>query len=223
MHENEATSTRMRFQINTVFKSLCFRPSTRQRSVFESLRFRKSPLSNPFSKVSVFGENGGSVRFLQKWKNRLISTSETAYGKFRKRMKLKLCILYLFDNTIWCPESYSMYSSSFILFRNIHGYFLRLKFALVSTFQETVGSLLKRYLKSFQYIMFCEKKIWLFPFLDSSKHGHSRRQPGRIFARLSFSFSISQPTKLFHKVCITRCSMSLWLYPLFWVFSLILF
>ena len=31
----------------------------------------------------------------------------------------------------------------FILFRNIHGYFLMLKFAFFSTFQETVGSHLK--------------------------------------------------------------------------------
>ena len=37
---------------DTVFKSLRFRPSTRQRSVFESLRLRKFPLSNPLSKVS---------------------------------------------------------------------------------------------------------------------------------------------------------------------------
>ena len=62
--KDKATSTRMRFQINTVFKSLRFRPSTRQRSVFESLRFRKSPLSNPFSKVSVSGENGD---FRKRW------------------------------------------------------------------------------------------------------------------------------------------------------------
>ena len=118
---------------------------------------------------------------------------------------------------------FSMHSFSFNLFQNIHGVLFEVEICLFSTFQETVGSHLKRYLKSFLYIiMFCEKKTWLFPFLDSPKHSHSRRQPGRISARPSL-FSISQPTKLFHKVCITRCSMSLWLYPLFWVFSLILF
>ena len=42
-------------------------------------------------------------------------------------------------NSISCPERYSMHNFSFILLRNIHAHFLRLKFAF-STFQETVGS-----------------------------------------------------------------------------------
>ena len=60
----EATSTiRMRFQINTVFTSLWFRPSTRQRSVFTSLWFRPSTRQR-----SVFE----SLRF--RWKRRLSKT-----------------------------------------------------------------------------------------------------------------------------------------------------
>ena len=39
----------------------------------------------------------------------------------------------------WCPER-SIHNFSFILLRNIHGHFLRLKLVFFSTFQETVGS-----------------------------------------------------------------------------------
>ena len=70
----KATSTRIRFQINTVFKSL---------------RFRKSPLSNPFSKVSVSGENGD---FRKRWISVCVWTEgENEQKSLRFRMKTYTC------------------------------------------------------------------------------------------------------------------------------------
>ena len=72
-------------------------------------------------------------------------------------------------NTIWCPESYSMRSCNFILFRNIYGYFLRLKFAFFSLFKKQHGATLN-------YIIWMRKRkqtkmlssyIFLFPMKRS--------------------------------------------------------
>ena len=60
-------------------------------------------------------------------------------------------------NIIWCPESYSMTSFSFILFRNTHGYFLR--FAFFPLFKKHYGATLtlQNYIKNgIEYVTYAD-------------------------------------------------------------------